>query len=83
MMGLCTQMGVGTWIAMIIGWIAVLAVVVWAVCRMFPTTKRVDTETTPDTRRASGEMAASAYQYQYQQGHAGEGSSPRSSGADN
>ncbi len=30
------QMGVGGWVAMIALWVALLAVVVWAVCRMFP-----------------------------------------------
>lgn len=82
MMGLCTQMGVGTWIAMIIGWIAVLAVVVWAVCRMFPTTKRVDTDTIPGTRRASSEMASSVYHSPYQPVHPADESSPRSSGVE-
>jgi len=63
-MGLwCTQMGVGAWIAMIIGWIAVLAVVVWAVCRMFPTAKNTDAGAASDMRRTPDEMDAATHQF--------------------
>lgn len=61
-MGLwCNQMGVGGWVAMIALWVALLAVVVWAVCRMFPTPRRraerdLDPNALPAARLASGEV---------------------------
>ncbi len=56
-MGLwCTSMGVGGWIAMAATWLAVLCLVVWAVCRLFPATTQRDPRATLDARLASGEI---------------------------
>lgn len=66
-MGLwCNQMGVGGWVAMIALWVAVLAVVIWAVCRMFPTPRRrpdpsLDPQALLDARLASGEVDPETY----------------------
>lgn len=66
-MGLwCNQMGVAGWIAMIALWAALLAVVVWAVCRMFPTPQRRaardrDPQALLDARLASREVDLDTY----------------------
>jgi len=66
-MGLwCNQMGVGGWVAMITLWVALLTVVVWAVCRMFPAPHRradrdIDQQALLDARFASGEMDPETY----------------------
>lgn len=61
-MGLwCTPMGVGGWIAMAATWAAVLSVVVWTVCRLFPAAKNCDPRAALDARLASGEIDAETY----------------------
>ncbi|GAA2244715.1 hypothetical protein GCM10010401_17460 [Rarobacter faecitabidus] len=66
-MGLwCNQMGAGGWAAMIALWVAVLAGVIWAVCRMFPTPQRraerdLDPQALLDARLAAGEMDPETY----------------------
>ena len=57
----CTSMGVGGWIAMAATWITVLALVVWAVSRLFPAAKDRDPRAVLDTRLASGEIDSETY----------------------
>lgn len=54
----CSGMGVGGWVLMIGFWVALLAVVVWAVTRLFPTTSKDDVL---DRRLAAGEIDPDAY----------------------
>lgn len=62
MMGLwCTQMGVGGWVTMVALWLAVVALVVWAVCRLFPARRGPDPQTILDERLATGEIDADTY----------------------
>lgn len=40
-MGLwCGQLGVGGWLALTVGWAAIVGLAVWAVCRLFPAQRR-------------------------------------------
>ncbi|GAA4063639.1 hypothetical protein GCM10023065_13370 [Microbacterium laevaniformans] len=60
----CDQMGIGGWVGMIAAWAAVLAVVVWAVRRMFPapSTPISDPKALLDARLAQGEIDLVTYQ---------------------
>lgn len=61
-MGLwCTSMGVGGWIFMGATWAAVLSLVVWVVCRLFPAAKERDPRAALDARLASGEIDTETY----------------------
>lgn len=69
MMGYGWGMGAGGWIAMTVFWVALLALIVWAVVRVFPTGGSRDVgprEETPeeilDRRFAAGELDAQTYQ---------------------
>lgn len=57
----CSGMGVGGWILMIGFWVALLAVIVWAVCRLFPSTPKHDPLDLLDRRLASGDIDPAAY----------------------
>lgn len=67
-MGWGWGMGTGGWIAMVIFWVAVLALIVWAVIRVFPAggargaAPRAETpQEILDRRFASGEIDSEAY----------------------
>lgn len=69
MMGYGWGMGAGGWIAMTIFWVALLALIVWAVVRVFPSGSSRDAGPRPETpeeildrRFAAGELDAPTYQ---------------------
>ena len=66
-------MGAGTWILMILAWIALIALIVWAIARLFPALSRGDgrreaeeKDETPqailDRRLARGEIDTDEYE---------------------
>lgn len=57
----CSGMGVGGWVLMLGFWVALLAVIVWAVTRLFPTTSKDDVLDVLDRRLAAGEIDPDAY----------------------
>lgn len=60
--GYCGGMGLGGWLLMIGGWATLVAVVVWAVARLFPTAqRRADTGELLDRRLATGEIDPGTY----------------------
>lgn len=60
--GYCGGMGLGGWLLMIGVWVALIAVVVWAVTRLFPTApRRADAEELLDQRLATGEIDPGTY----------------------
>lgn len=60
--GYCGGMGLGGWLLMIGFWVALIAVVVWAVTRLFPTgQRRQDAEELLDQRLATGEIDPQTY----------------------
>ncbi|WP_448072442.1 SHOCT domain-containing protein [Georgenia yuyongxinii] len=68
MMGWGWGMGAGGWIAMVVFWVAVLALIVWAVMRVFPaggSRRSAPRAETPqeilDRRFASGEIDSETY----------------------
>lgn len=61
-MGLwCSQMDAGGWLLMIALWVSVVALVVWAVGRLFPSPGTPDARALLDTRLASGEIDSDTY----------------------
>lgn len=57
----CTTLpGLG-WVAMVAGWVLVVGLAVWAVCRLFPGQARPDARTLLEQRLASGELDAEQY----------------------
>ena len=67
-MGWGWGMGAGGWIAMVIFWVAVLALIIWAVMRVFPagggrgSAPRAETpQEILDRRFASGEIDSETY----------------------
>lgn len=54
-------MGAGGWFAMAVLWLAVIALVVLAVCKLFPTRRGTDPQEILDERLATGEIDADAY----------------------
>ena len=61
MFGYCSGMGAGGWLLMIGLWGAFIAVVVWAVSRVFPSERRQEADELLDRRFAAGEIDADAY----------------------
>lgn len=61
MFGYCSAMGPGDWLLMIGLWAAFLAVVVWAVSRLFPSGARRRTEDVLDQQLAAGDIDADTY----------------------
>ena len=60
--GYCGGMGLGGWLLMIGLWVALIAVVVWAVTRLFPTApRRANAEELLDQRLATGEVDLQTY----------------------
>lgn len=57
----CGEMGVGDWWWMVAFWAVVLAVVVWAVCRLFPTQRTPTARDLLDHRLATGDLDPAAY----------------------
>ena len=59
-----TSSGLG-WVAMVAGWVLVVGLAVWAVCRLFPGQARPDARPDARTRRqprlAAGELDAEQY----------------------
>ena len=69
--GIHTGMGAGDWVLMVLLWVALLALIAWAVARLFPTRTdtRSDVGETPETpsdilnrRLARGEIDAPTYE---------------------
>ena len=60
-MGICTAGGVGGWALMAVVWVAVVGLVVWAVCRMFPERRDPGARALLDARLASGEIDLDTY----------------------
>lgn len=56
----CGQMGVGGWVGMITFWVAVVAVAIWAVTRLFPVAD-ASPRRTLDDRLARGEIDPATY----------------------
>lgn len=64
--GWCTGMGAGGWVLMVLLWGGFLAVVVWAVTRLFPRSRPgaggEDAASALDRRLAAGEIDEETYQ---------------------
>ena len=58
----CSGMGAGGWILMTVFWVGLLAVIVWAVTRLFPSTPNRDPLDLLDRRLAAGEIDSDTYQ---------------------
>lgn len=61
MFGYCSGMGVAGWLVMIGVWVSFLALVIWAVTRLFPSERRSDADALLDQRFAAGEIDADSY----------------------
>jgi len=57
----CTTLSGLSWVAMVAGWVLVVGLAVWAVCRLFPGQARPDARTVLEQRLASGELDAEQY----------------------
>ena len=57
----CAQMGFGGWLGMAAFWIVVIALVIWALTRLFPVQGRGDARATLDARLARGEIDPETY----------------------
>lgn len=57
----CTQMGVGGWVGMAVVWVALLALVLWGVSRLFPTRHVPSAGEVLDARLASGDLDPATY----------------------
>lgn len=57
----CTTLSGLSWVAMVAGWVLVVGLAVWAVCRLFPGQARPDARTLLEQRLASGELDAEQY----------------------
>ncbi len=60
-MGICTAGGAGGWLLTVAAWAAVVGLVVWAVCRMFPEHRDPGAGALLDARLASGEIDLDTY----------------------
>ncbi|WP_024288373.1 hypothetical protein [Cellulomonas sp. KRMCY2] len=61
-MGLwCTQTGAGGWLSMVVLWVAVVALIVWGVGRLFPAQPAPDAYAVLESRLASGEIDPETY----------------------
>jgi putative membrane protein len=58
----CSGMGAGGWILMTAFWVALLAVIVWAVTQLFPSTPKSGPLDVLDRRLAAGEIDSETYQ---------------------
>jgi hypothetical protein len=59
--GYCAGLGVAGWALMIGLWGGLLAVVVWAVARLFPSSARGDDQDPLDRHRAAGHIDSDTY----------------------
>lgn len=57
----CTTFSGWSWVAMVTGWLLVVGLAVWAVCRLFPGQARLDARTLLEQRLAAGELDAEQY----------------------
>jgi uncharacterized membrane protein len=57
----CGQMGVGGWVGMAAFWIVVVALVIWALARLFPAQRSGAERAVLDTRLARGEIDLETY----------------------
>ena len=57
----CTTLSGLSWVAMVAGWVLVVGLAVWAVCRLFPGQARPDARTLLEQRLAAGELDAEQY----------------------
>lgn len=61
-MGLwCSRMTAGGWVLTVAIWAAVLALAVWAVCRLFPAQRTPDPRAALDARLAAGDIDLATY----------------------
>ena len=58
----CSGMGAGGWILMTVFWVGLLAVIVWAVTRLFPSTPKSGPLDLLDRRLAAGDIDSDTYQ---------------------
>lgn len=57
----CGQMSTAGWVVMVAVWAAVVALAVWAVCRLFPTQRTSTARTVLGARLASGQIDLEMY----------------------
>ena len=57
----CGQMGIGGWVGMAAFWVLVLALVIWAVSRLFPSQDALTPRAVLDARLASGDLDPETY----------------------
>lgn len=57
----CGQMGVGGWVGMVAFWVVVVALVIWALMRLFPTQRSGGERAVLDARLARGEIDPETY----------------------
>ncbi len=57
----CAQMGFGGWVGAAAFWLAVVALVVWGLTRLFPVQGRGDARAVLDARLARGEIDPETY----------------------
>lgn len=57
----CSQMSTAGWVVMVAVWAALVALAVWAVCRLFPTQRASDARAVLDARLASGQIDVDLY----------------------
>lgn len=57
----CGQAGAAGWVSMIAFWVVVVAVVVWAVAKLFPTQTEPDPGAVLDSRLAAGDIDQETY----------------------
>ena len=59
----CRPMTAGGWVLMAALWAAVLGLVVWAVCRLFPAQRTPDPRASLDARLAAGDLDLDTYRW--------------------
>jgi uncharacterized membrane protein len=59
----CAQIGAGGWLAMVVFWLVVIGLAIWAVSRLFPARPEPDAFAVLDARLASGEIDAATYRW--------------------
>ena len=57
----CGQMGVGGWVGMVAFWVVVVALVIWALARLFPSQRGGAERAVLDRRLARGEIDVETY----------------------
>lgn len=57
----CNQMGAGDWLSMIVLWVAIVALIVWGVSRLFPAQPAPDARAVLESRLAAGQIDPETY----------------------